>query len=68
MGKIDINLETLYKKTNSIYKLVVIAARRAIEINAGAAQLTQCQKDNVIVAALQEISEGKISFKARKLS
>ena len=68
MGKIDINLETLYKKTNSIYKLVVIAARRAIEINAGAAQLTQHQKDNVIVAALQEISEGKISFKARKLS
>jgi len=66
LGKIDINLETLYEKTGSIYKLVVTAARRATELNAGAAQLTQDQKDNVIVAALQEISEGKVSFKPRK--
>ncbi|TRZ51216.1 MAG: DNA-directed RNA polymerase subunit omega [Dehalococcoidia bacterium] len=66
MGKIDIDLETLYEKTGSIYKLVVTAARRATELNVGAAQLTQDQKDNVIVAALQEISEGKVSFKPRK--
>jgi len=66
LGKIDIDLETLYEKTGSIYKLVVTAARRATELNVGAAQLTQDQKDNVIVAALQEISEGKVSFKPRK--
>ena len=66
MGKINIDLETLYDKTGSIYKLVVMAAKRAIEINAGAAQLTQHQKDNVIAIALQEISEGKVSFKTRK--
>ena len=66
MGKIDINLETLYDKVGSIYKLVVMATMRAIEINAGAAQLTQHQKDNIITTVLQEISEGKISFKALK--
>jgi len=66
LGKINIDLETLYDKTGSIYKLVVMAAKRAIEINAGAAQLTQHQKDNVIAIALQEISEGKVSFKTRK--
>ncbi len=66
MDKINIDLETLYNKTGSIYKLVVMAAKRAIEINAGAAQLTQHQKGNVIATALQEISEGKVSFKARK--
>ena len=68
MGKAatNINLEALYNKTGSIYKLVVTAARRAIELNAGAAGLTQHQKDNVIVMALQEISEGKVSFKAHK--
>ena len=66
MDKINIDLETLYNKTGSIYKLVVMAAKRAIEINAGAAQLTQHQKGNVIATALQEISEGNVTFKARK--
>jgi DNA-directed RNA polymerase omega subunit len=62
----SISIETLYNKTGSIYKLVVMASRRASELNAGATQLVQHQKDNVIAAALQEISEGKISFKAKQ--
>ena len=66
MDNRSISLETLYNKTGSIYKLVVMASRRASELNAGAAQLTQHQKDNVMATALQEILEGKISFKAKQ--
>jgi DNA-directed RNA polymerase omega subunit len=66
LGKANIHLEELYNKTGSIYKLVVMAAKRAAELNAGAAQLSQEQKDNIIETALQEIIEGKISFTEQK--
>jgi DNA-directed RNA polymerase omega subunit len=63
---VNVDLETLYNKTGSIYKLVVMATMRAIEINAGAAQLAQHQQGNSITLALREIAEGRVSFKARK--
>lgn len=62
----NISLEALYDKTGSIYKLVVMAARRAIEINANSVQTGQNPVDNAMIAALKEISDGKISFKKQK--
>jgi DNA-directed RNA polymerase omega subunit len=65
MGQ-QLSLETLYAKTHSVYKLVVMASRRAIELNAGASQLTQAQKNDIISTALHEIAEGKVSFRQLK--
>jgi DNA-directed RNA polymerase omega subunit len=66
LSKTKTNLESLYDKTGSVYKLVVLASRRALELNAGAAQLTQEQKENIIETALQEIAEGKVGFKLQQ--
>jgi DNA-directed RNA polymerase omega subunit len=61
MGHADISIETLFKKTQSLYKLVVMVSRRATELNAGAASLIPNPDSNVIITALQEIAAGRIS-------
>ncbi|NQT95447.1 MAG: DNA-directed RNA polymerase subunit omega [Candidatus Omnitrophica bacterium] len=66
--KEDIPIENLYEKTKSMYKLVILASRRALELNAGAAHLTESETDNVAQLALQEIIEDKVSYKQQKTS
>jgi len=56
-------LEYLYDKTGSIYKLVNLASRRALELNAGAAHLSTSETDKVAQIALKEIAEKKVSYK-----
>jgi DNA-directed RNA polymerase omega subunit len=57
-------METLYKKTHSIYKLVILAAKRAVELNEGATKLvTASPSTKLSTISLKEIAEGKISFK-----
>lgn len=62
----SIPVNELFNKVGSIYKLVVLAAMRAIELNEGAARLVEARPDekpgNV---ALQEILEGKVMYKAK---
>ena len=57
-------IEDLYKKVGSMYKLVVMASRRTVELNEGASKLVDAfahaKPSNI---ALQEIQQGKISFK-----
>ena len=56
-------------KTGSMYKLVILAARRALEINGGSPKLVEADpKKKPAVVALQEIAEGKISFRVVKKS
>jgi len=59
-------LEDLLDKTDSIYKLTVLAARRALELNMGAPKLIETTDKNSIVVALEEIAEGKVSYKDAK--
>jgi len=59
---LNVPLENLYDKTHSMYKLVVLASMRALELNAGAAQLTQQERGNVLQTALREIVEEKITY------
>jgi len=59
-------LEDLLDKTDSIYKLTVLAARRALELNMGVPKLIETTDKNSIVIALEEIAEGKISYKDAK--
>ncbi len=61
-------LERMLDKTDySIYKLVVLAAKRALEIASGQPKLIEI--DSAIkpsTVALYEISEGKIGYKKAK--
>ena len=61
----DIAIDTLLNKTGSLYKLVVMASRRTIELADGAARLVDMPKDTTPSdVALEEIAEGRISLKA----
>jgi DNA-directed RNA polymerase omega subunit len=54
-------------KTGSIYKLVVLASRRAQELAADGAKLVDVPGGTkVALIALQEILEGKISYKIKE--
>ena len=62
-----ISPEDLVIKIGSVFKLTIIAAKRAIELNDGAESLLK--KDNTvrtISMALNEIEAGKVSFKEVK--
>ena len=62
LAKIDI--AKLYSQTGSIFKLVILASRRAIELNEGAANLIDASaKAKAMNVAIEEIAEGKISYK-----
>lgn len=62
---VEIPLEDLLKKTNSLFKLVNLASRRALQLNEGAPPLIE--EDNpqakYPTIALEEILAGKVSFK-----
>lgn len=63
----SIAIDELVKKTGSIYKLVRIAAQRAVELNDGAQKLVECPHgEKVTTTALREIVAGKISLKVKK--
>ncbi len=63
----DIPIDLLLEKTGSTYKLVILASRRAVELNDGAAKLVEAGVDEKYPAvALREILEGKISYKAKE--
>jgi len=62
MHKVDI--AHLFNQTGSSYKLVILASRRAIELSEGAAKLIDAPPQaKVIGVAIEEISQGKISYK-----
>jgi DNA-directed RNA polymerase omega subunit len=61
-----VKIEDLYDKTKSMYKLVILASRRALELNAGAAKLLADDTDKVAQLALREIIDEKVTFKKSK--
>jgi DNA-directed RNA polymerase subunit omega len=62
---VEIALEDLLKKTDSLYKLVNLASKRALQLNEGAPPLIE--EDNpqtkYPTIALEEILMGKIVYK-----
>ena len=59
-----IPIEDLLKRTGSIYKLVLLAARRAIEISETGQKLVDISpRVKASTVALEEIKEGKVSYK-----
>lgn len=62
----NIGIDVLVGKVGSTYKMVILAARRAIELSEGAAKLVEARPDEkVINIALKEIAAGKISYKVK---
>jgi DNA-directed RNA polymerase omega subunit len=63
-----IPFEKLLEKAGpSKYKLVILAARRALELSEGHPRLIEADsKTKPSIVALREIAEGKVTYKVRK--
>ena len=60
-------IDKLLDKIQSIYKLVILAARRTIELADGGQKLVEMRADaKPANIALQEIIEGKITYKVKE--
>lgn len=66
--KADPSIEKLLERAgSSIYKLVILAAKRALEISEGSPALVEAgPKEKPALVALREIAEGKIGMKSKK--
>ena len=65
-SSVYVPIEPLMEKIGSIYKLVIVAARRALELNEGAPRLVEADpKAKPSTVALAEITAGKVSAKAK---
>ena len=59
-------IDDLLKQCSSIYKLVVIAAKRAKELSEGGQKLVESDLKKVTSLALEEIRQGKIVCDTQK--
>ena len=67
MDQINIPLERLLGASEgSIYKLVILAAKRAIGLTDGEKPLVKKLAGKVLDTALKEIDDGKIRVKSKK--
>lgn len=57
-------IEELLKRCGSVYKLVILAAKRAKEISEGSPPLVQSREKKVTTLALEEILQGRVLYKA----
>ncbi|MBI3991318.1 MAG: DNA-directed RNA polymerase subunit omega [Candidatus Omnitrophica bacterium] len=62
---INISTEELLKKTGSIFKLVILASKRALELNDGAPKLIKTCSDKSATVALEEILAGKVTLEKK---
>ena len=63
----QIPLEDLLKKTGSLYKLVNLAAKRALQLNEGSPKLIENEElSKYSTIALKEIMEEKVFYKQKR--
>jgi len=55
--------EKIFENGDSLYKVTLIAAKRAIELSNGAQKLIEAGSKKFSTLALQEISQGKVRYK-----
>ena len=56
----------VFKDSDSIFKLTIIAARRAVELNNGAHKLIDTVTSKFSTIALEEIAAGKVKYKIKE--
>ena len=59
----QVAIEELLKRCGSIYRLVILASKRAKEIAEGAPTLVETPHRKVTSIALEEILQGKVLYK-----
>jgi DNA-directed RNA polymerase subunit omega len=59
----QVPIEELLKQCGGIYKLVILAAKRAKEVAEGAPPLVETPQKKVTSIALEEILQGKVLYK-----
>ena len=62
----DAEVDELLHRVGSMYKLVILAVRRAKEIAEGAVPLAGAEHKKVTSIALEEIRQGKVFYKGTK--
>ena len=55
-------IEELLKQCGSVYKLVILASKRAKELSDGAPSLVETQQRKVTSIALEEILQGRVLY------
>ncbi|CVK19735.1 MULTISPECIES: DNA-directed RNA polymerase subunit omega [Sporomusa] len=63
---INPSLDTLVKKVDSKYTLVVLAAKRAREIMDAQQPLVESKSNKPVTIALEEVAQGKITYERTK--
>lgn len=58
-------IQDLLSKTGSIYKLVVLASKRALELSNGARKLVEKDSEKICTIALEEIAQGKVKMQVK---
>ena len=58
--------ERIFKNGDSIFKITLIAAKRAIELSNGAQKLIETNSQKFSTIALEEISKGKVRYKVKE--
>lgn len=62
-----IPMEKLLEKAGSVYKLVIVAAKRALELSEGSPKLVLAgAKEKPALVALKEVAEGKVEVRIKK--
>lgn len=59
----QVPIEELLKRCGSIYRLVILAAKRAKEVAEGAPALVETESKKATSVALEEILQGKVLYK-----
>lgn len=59
-------IQDLLSKTGSIYKLVILASKRALELNAGAPRMIETDSEKISSIALEEIAQGRVKIQKEK--
>ncbi|HEX9779670.1 MAG TPA: DNA-directed RNA polymerase subunit omega [bacterium] len=63
----QVPIEDLRRRCGGVYKLVLLAARRAKELASGAPKLIESSKQKVTSVALDEILDDKVVYEAPEL-
>jgi len=62
----QVPIEELLKRCGSVYRLVLLAAKRAKEVAEGSPSLVDTTHRKVTSIALEEILQGKVLYKAEE--
>ena len=58
-------VEKIFKGSDSIFKITILAARRAVELNNGSKKLINTTTTRFSTIALEEVAAGKVKYKVK---